>query len=206
MPERRRCCRFWPYGALSVIAFARRGAEPRPRAHETRSTTRRRSRSRTDNGHAQASMAVGAQRRGALGDFRARVEGHLPAGPMPRSTTTVSFRWRRASSSTACLPSSLRLPLWFRSMDCSPNSSTIDGQVSMLSGILPGGALDILHEELRRLAANKGANSSAGFARRAPGCALERECRDEGDHRRAQRRLWREGEAKPRQAEPRLAA
>ncbi len=36
--------------------------------------------------------------------------------------------------------------------------SAIDAQVSALSGFLPGGALDLLHEELARLAAHKGAN------------------------------------------------
>jgi membrane protein len=38
------------------------------------------------------------------------------------------------------------------------NPSTIDAQVSGLSGILPGGALQIVHEELSRIAANKSAN------------------------------------------------
>ena len=40
---------------------------------------------------------------------------------------------------------------------------TINSQVSAMSGILPGGAVDILHEELKRLTANKGANLSIGF-------------------------------------------
>ena len=38
------------------------------------------------------------------------------------------------------------------------NASTIDAQLSGLSGVLPGGALNLLHEELRRLAQAKGAN------------------------------------------------
>ena len=42
------------------------------------------------------------------------------------------------------------------------DASTIDSLVSKFSGILPGGAVDILHEELKRLAAHKGANG-AGF-------------------------------------------
>jgi membrane protein len=36
--------------------------------------------------------------------------------------------------------------------------STIDSQISALSGVLPSGALQIVHEELRRIAANKSAN------------------------------------------------
>ena len=42
------------------------------------------------------------------------------------------------------------------------NPSAIDAQISALAGFLPGGALDLLHEELRRLAANTGANG-VGF-------------------------------------------
>jgi len=43
------------------------------------------------------------------------------------------------------------------------NPSAIDAQVSALSGVLPGGALDLLHEELQRLAAHKGANGVGFF-------------------------------------------
>ena len=41
--------------------------------------------------------------------------------------------------------------------------SAIDAHVSTLSGVLPGGALDVLHEELRRLTANKASSLSIGF-------------------------------------------
>ena len=41
--------------------------------------------------------------------------------------------------------------------------SKINSQLSMASGILPGGAIDILHEEIRRLTSAKGAGLSAGF-------------------------------------------
>ena len=67
--------------------------------------------------------------------------------------------------------------------------STIDSTLSTLSGVLPGGAMDILHEELKRLAANKGASLEHRFRPRPPLRALERQFRHEGDHRRAQRRL-----------------
>jgi membrane protein len=39
------------------------------------------------------------------------------------------------------------------------DASTIDAQVSALSGVLPGGALDLMHEELKRLTQATGANS-----------------------------------------------
>ncbi len=42
------------------------------------------------------------------------------------------------------------------------DASTIDSVASSLSSVLPGGALDILHEELKRLAAHKSA-SGVGF-------------------------------------------
>ena len=41
--------------------------------------------------------------------------------------------------------------------------STIDSHLSLVSGILPGGAMHILHEELKRLTAQKGASLSFGF-------------------------------------------
>jgi membrane protein len=40
--------------------------------------------------------------------------------------------------------------------------SKIDSQLSVLSGILPGGAVDILHEEIRRLTTTRGGGLSAG--------------------------------------------
>jgi membrane protein len=43
------------------------------------------------------------------------------------------------------------------------DASTIDSHLSMLAGILPSGALDILHEELTRLTQNKGSGLSFGF-------------------------------------------
>ena len=43
------------------------------------------------------------------------------------------------------------------------NASTIDSTLSMLSGVLPGGAMQILHEQLQRLASN-GSSLSLGFA------------------------------------------
>jgi membrane protein len=43
------------------------------------------------------------------------------------------------------------------------DASTIGSHLSMLVGILPSGALDILHEELTRLTQNKGSGLSFGF-------------------------------------------
>jgi membrane protein len=44
------------------------------------------------------------------------------------------------------------------------DASMIDSHLSIISGVLPGGAVDILHEEITRLAANRGAGLSFGFA------------------------------------------
>jgi membrane protein len=43
------------------------------------------------------------------------------------------------------------------------DAGAIDAHVSTLAGVLPGGALDVLHEELRRLTANKASSLSIGF-------------------------------------------
>jgi membrane protein len=43
------------------------------------------------------------------------------------------------------------------------DASTIDSHLSLVSGILPGGTVDIMHEELGRLTANKGTGLSFGF-------------------------------------------
>jgi membrane protein len=43
------------------------------------------------------------------------------------------------------------------------NPSTIDSSLSSLTGVLPGGAVQIVHQELMRLTANEGANLSLGF-------------------------------------------
>ena len=43
------------------------------------------------------------------------------------------------------------------------DASTINSHLSLVSGILPGGAVDIMHEELTRLTANKGTGLSFGF-------------------------------------------
>jgi membrane protein len=43
------------------------------------------------------------------------------------------------------------------------DASTIDAHLSLVSGVLPGGAMDILHEQVRKLAASSGARLSLGF-------------------------------------------
>ena len=43
------------------------------------------------------------------------------------------------------------------------NPSSIDSSLSQLHGVLPSGAVQLLHDELRRLIANKGTNLSYGF-------------------------------------------
>ena len=65
----------------------------------------------------------------------------------------------------------------------------IDAHVSQLSGILPGGALDILHEELQAAHRQQGREPQHRLRRRPALRAVERQRRHEGDHRRAQRRL-----------------
>ena len=161
MPERRL---FWPllaYGALSVIAFARQGELRRPR-REGGALDRARAKEDTP------AVAENADERG-----RGR-----------RATTPRAIPWRgwkdilwrtyakindnRLMAVAAGVVFYTLLALFpaitaFVSLyGLFADASTIDSHVSIVAGILPGGAVDILHEELARLAANKSANG-AGF-------------------------------------------
>ena len=82
------------------------------------------------------------------------------------------------------------------------DASTIDAHLSLAAGIFPAGAVDILHEQIARLTAKSDAKLSLGFITGTRCRPVERQRGNEGYHRRAQRRLRREGKAKLREAEP----
>jgi membrane protein len=67
--------------------------------------------------------------------------------------------------------------------------AAIGNHLSLAAGILPQGAVDILREQIGHLASGSGAKLGFGFRYRACCRAVERECRDEGNHGRAQCRL-----------------
>jgi len=43
------------------------------------------------------------------------------------------------------------------------DASTIDAHLSLLSGVVPGGAMDIVHEQVRKIAGNNGGSLTLGF-------------------------------------------
>ena len=69
------------------------------------------------------------------------------------------------------------------------DASTIDAHLSLASGVLPSGAVDILHEQITKLVAKSNAKLSSRIHDRPCRGSVERQRRNEGDHRRAQRRL-----------------
>ena len=82
------------------------------------------------------------------------------------------------------------------------DASTIDAHLSLAAGIFPAGAVDILHEQIARLTAKSDAKLSLGFITGLVVALWSANAGNEGDHRRAQCRLRREGKAKLRQTEP----
>ena len=78
--------------------------------------------------------------------------------------------------------------------------SAISDQLSLLAGILPQGAVEILREQIGRLTAGSGAKLGFGFIFGACRRLVERERGDEGDHGRAERRLRGKGKARLHQA------
>ena len=69
------------------------------------------------------------------------------------------------------------------------DASTIDLHLSLAAGIFPAGAVEILHEQITKLAAKSDAKLSLGFVSWACHSLLERQRRNESHHRRPQRRL-----------------
>ena len=159
-------------------------------------------RHRTRPGRTSAGADVTPRRRGTSPGAAGRTSS---GGPMKGSTTTACSRWRRAPSFTACSPSSRRSPPSCRSTGCSPTrarSTRTCRAVRRAAGRRarrPARGAEAAHRQ-------QGLEPQRRLRRQPPLRAVERQRRHEGDHRRAQRRLWREGEAKLHPAEPRLAA
>ena len=83
--------------------------------------------------------------------------------------------------------------------------SAISDQLSLLAGILPQGAVEILREQIGRLIAGSGAKLGIRLHLRACGCAMERKRGDEGNYGRAERRLRGKGETRLHQAQSRFS-
>jgi membrane protein len=158
MPERRLLLPLLAYGALMAAALARQRAA-RPRRAAT-----------APAGGGQASrMQARAQERGR--GRRARAPWRIPW----RGWKDILWRLYRRLNDDRLLAVAAGV-VFFGLLAIFPaitafvslyglfaDPSKIDSQLSMASGILPGGAMDILHEEIRRLTSAKAAGLSAGF-------------------------------------------
>ena len=181
MPEQRLIWPLLAYGALGVIAFARQRErrtglarpEPRPQRGSERPTA------------GEAGRLGEALCRQASGDTRGSEHRAHEHGRGRHATAPWRIPWRgwkdilwrtyqkindnrlMAVAAGAVFYSLLALfpaiAAFVSLYGLFANPSTIDSTLSTLSGVLPGGAMDILHEELKRLAANKGASLSVGF-------------------------------------------
>ena len=162
MPERRLLLPLLGYGALSVVAFARRGErrhpgcdgsaapDARPRhaapSDETRAAEHGRGR------HAAAPWDI--PWRGWKDILWRTYEGISDNRLLSVAAGAVFYSLLALFPAVAAFVSLYGL---------FADPGAIDAHASQLSGILPGGALDVLHEELRRLTANNASNLSVGF-------------------------------------------
>ncbi len=165
MPERQS---LWPivlYGALGVVALARAGRPARLGPSASAGAVEQRVRRRD----AQAREPL--RREPNLGSRRATRPWNIPWSGwkeiLGRTFAKINEDRLLSVAAGAVFYELLALfpaiAVFVALYGLFANASTIDAQVSALSGVLPGGALDLLHEELRRLAQVKGANGIGFF-------------------------------------------
>jgi len=65
-------------------------------------------------------------------------------------------------------------------------ASTINDHLALVGGFLPAGGVDIIQEQVNRIAAKGGSQARLCVRVRAGAGVVERQCRNEGAHRRAQ--------------------
>ncbi len=162
MPERRLLWPLLAYGALSVAAFVRRGETRRPggerrvapgaQSHDAGQSDEARAREHGRGRHAAAPWDI--PWRGWKDIFWRTYEGINDDRLLLVAAGVVFYSLLALFPAIAAFVSLYGL---------FADPGAIDARVSMLSGMLPGGALDVLHGELRRLAANKASNLSIGF-------------------------------------------
>ena len=69
------------------------------------------------------------------------------------------------------------------------NAGSIANHLSLAADIVPGASLDLLRDEITRIAGRSDGKLTFGFLLGIQHCAVERQCGDEGDLRRAQHHL-----------------
>ncbi len=157
MPERRLFLPLLAYGALAVIALARGRTEPPVRAgeHQPARHSEHKPAGRAnecDSGRcAPAPWEIPAR---GWKDILWRTYAKINDNRLLLVAAGVVFY-----SLVALFPA---IAAFVSLYGLFADPSTIDQQVSALSTVLPGGAVHIVHEELRRLAANRG-SLSIGF-------------------------------------------
>ena len=164
MPERRLLWPLLAYGAFGAIAFARRGG-----FHQAGGAERLAARGRSGATAAGAADPPGASEPGRGRSATAPWDIPWPGWKdiFWRTYSKINDNRLLAVAAGVVFYSLLALfpaiAAFVSLYGLFADPHTIDSQVSAMSGILPSGAIDILHEELKRLTANKGANLSVGF-------------------------------------------
>src|SRR3954454_19513590 len=80
--------------------------------------------------------------------------------------------------------------------------ATIQDHLNLLSGVLPGGALDIIGEQVKRITSKGSGALGFHLLLWSGDLVVERQCGREGGVRRPQCGLWRGGEARLHRSEP----
>ena len=81
------------------------------------------------------------------------------------------------------------------------DAASITNHLSLVADIVPGASLDLLRDEITRIAGRSDGRLTFGFLVGFRHRAVERQCRHEGDLRRAQHHLRRRGKARLHLAE-----
>jgi membrane protein len=168
MPHRQPLWSLLAYAALTAVALARRGEvlppdrrpapprENRPRslrAQQREERAQQRERRRKGEGKEPAASPWRMSWSGWKTAFRRTFDGINDNRLMSVAAGVVFYGLLAIFPALAALVGLYGL---------FADASTIDSAVSSLSGVLPGGALDLVHEELKRLAASPSANG-VGF-------------------------------------------
>lgn len=159
MPERRLFLPLLAYGALAAIAFARGTVWPHARASERPPSVRYTERGSVTRG-SESDIGRGAPAPWEIPargwkDILWRTYAKVNENRLLLVAAGVVFY-----GLIALFPA---IAAFVSLYGLFADPSTIDQQVSALSTVLPGGAVDIVHEELKRLTANRGASLGAGF-------------------------------------------
>ena len=103
---------------------------------------------------------------------------------------------RRASPSTPCSRYSRRLAALVSLYGLFADPATIRTNLGAVSGVVPGGGMDIIADQVHGLASKRRQALGFGAVHRDRHVALERQPGDQGAVRCAERRQWRERKAR----------